>query len=160
MHARLGYPFLLSASNKRFIGELLGRDIDDRRNESLAAVAYGVACGCRIVRVHDVLGSRRVCRTLDALLGARARSPSRAGRRGDARMTTTLVQGADPSLRDREVQRVIDELLGTIDRSLALDDHTIESRRRARRAPTPTPAPNPTTTARAARWSSRRSRRS
>jgi dihydropteroate synthase len=70
VHARLGYPFLLSASNKRFIGELLGREIDDRRNESLAAVAYGVACGCRIVRVHDVLGTTRVCRTLDALLGA------------------------------------------------------------------------------------------
>lgn len=45
-------------------------------------------------------------------------------------MTTTLVQGADPSLRDREVQRVADELLGGIDRSLALDDHTIESRRK------------------------------
>jgi DNA polymerase III subunit delta len=46
-------------------------------------------------------------------------------------MTITLVQGSDPSLRDREVQRVVDELLGGIDRSLALDDHTIESRRRA-----------------------------
>ena len=45
-------------------------------------------------------------------------------------MTITLVQGADPSLRDREVQRVVDELLGDIDRSLALDDHTVESRRR------------------------------
>ena len=45
-------------------------------------------------------------------------------------MTTTLVQGSDPSLRDREVQRAVDELLAGIDRSLALDDHTIESRRR------------------------------
>ena len=45
-------------------------------------------------------------------------------------MTTTLVQGSDPSLRDREVQRVVDELLDGIDRSLALDDHTLESRRR------------------------------
>jgi DNA polymerase-3 subunit delta len=45
-------------------------------------------------------------------------------------MTTTLVQGSDPSLRDRDVQRVVDELLGGVDRSLALDDHTIESRRR------------------------------
>jgi DNA polymerase III subunit delta len=45
-------------------------------------------------------------------------------------VTITLVQGTDPSLRDREVQRAIDELLGPIDRSLALDDHTIESRRR------------------------------
>jgi dihydropteroate synthase len=68
VHAQLGYPLLLSASNKRFVGELLGRDLADRRAESLASVAYGVACGCRIVRVHDVLGSVRVCRTLAALL--------------------------------------------------------------------------------------------
>jgi len=74
-HARLGYPLLLSASNKRFIGELLDRDIADRREESLASVAYGVACGCRIVRVHDVAGSRRVCLTLDAILGAATRVP-------------------------------------------------------------------------------------
>src|SRR4029078_5784927 len=66
----LGYPLLLSASNKRFIGDLLGREIDDRRAESLAAVAYGVAAGWRIVGVHDVLGSARLCRTLDALLAA------------------------------------------------------------------------------------------
>jgi dihydropteroate synthase len=68
VHASLGYPLLLSASNKRFIGELLGLEIDDRRPESLAAVAYGVMHGCRIVRVHDVAGTARVCRTIEALL--------------------------------------------------------------------------------------------
>ena len=73
VHAGLGYPLLLSASNKRFIGELLGREIDDRRDESLAAVAYGVAAGCRIVRVHDARGSARVCRALAALVEAGAR---------------------------------------------------------------------------------------
>lgn len=67
-HASLGYPLLLSASNKRFIGELLGREIDDRRTESLAAVAYGVMRGARIVRVHDVPGSVHVCRTIEAML--------------------------------------------------------------------------------------------
>jgi DNA polymerase-3 subunit delta len=51
-------------------------------------------------------------------------------------MTMIVVQGADPSLRDREVQRAIDELLGPIDRSLALDDHTVESRRRGASADT------------------------
>jgi dihydropteroate synthase len=81
VHAELGYPLLLSASNKRFIGELLGREIDDRLDESIAAVAYGVACGCRIVRVHDVKASRRVCMTLDALLGAANREPAREGAR-------------------------------------------------------------------------------
>ena len=72
VHAALGYPFLLSASNKRFIGDLLERPIDDRRSESLAAVAYGVSHGCRIVRVHDVAGSARVCRMVEALLGDQA----------------------------------------------------------------------------------------
>jgi len=78
VHAGLGYPLLLSASNKRFIGELLEREIDDRRDESLTAVAYGVTAGCRIVRVHDVLGSVRVCRTVEALLEAGAREVVRS----------------------------------------------------------------------------------
>jgi len=56
------------ASNKRFIGELLGREIDDRRAESLAAVAYGAVRGCRIMRVHDVRGTAHVCRTIEAML--------------------------------------------------------------------------------------------
>jgi DNA polymerase-3 subunit delta len=43
----------------------------------------------------------------------------------------TLVRGDDPALRDREVQRVVDALLGDDDRSLSLDDHTIAGRRRA-----------------------------
>jgi dihydropteroate synthase len=68
VHASLGHPLLLSASNKRFIGELLVRDLDDRRSESLAAVAYGVIHGCRIVRVHDVRATADVCRTIEALL--------------------------------------------------------------------------------------------
>jgi dihydropteroate synthase len=65
--ACLGYPLLLSASNKRFLGQLLGLDIDDRRDASLAAVAYGVMHGCRIVRVHDVAGSVRVCRMIESI---------------------------------------------------------------------------------------------
>jgi dihydropteroate synthase len=62
-----GYTLLLSASNKRFLGELLGLDITDRRSASLASVAFGVARGCRIVRVHDVQGSVRVCRMIEAI---------------------------------------------------------------------------------------------
>jgi dihydropteroate synthase len=68
--AATGFALLLSASNKRFLGELLGLDVDDRRDASLAAVAYGVAHGARIVRVHDVAGSVRVCRTVEAVLAA------------------------------------------------------------------------------------------
>lgn len=67
-----GYTLLLSASNKRFLGDLLDLPIEDRRDVSLAAVAYGVAHGCRIVRVHDVAGSVKVCRMVEAILAGGA----------------------------------------------------------------------------------------
>ena len=51
------------------------------------------------------------------------------------------MQGADPGLRDREVQRLVDELLGGEDRTLALEDHTIPARRR--RASDDDAAPEP-----------------
>jgi dihydropteroate synthase len=65
-----GYALLLSSSNKRFLGDLLELDIDARRAASLASVAYGVAHGCRIVRVHDVEGTVAVCRMVEAVLAA------------------------------------------------------------------------------------------
>ncbi|MGH9178103.1 MAG: dihydropteroate synthase [Acidimicrobiales bacterium] len=68
--AALGYPLLLSASNKTFLGVVLGLEIHERREASLAATALGVLRGCRIVRAHDVLGSRRVCDTVAAVLEA------------------------------------------------------------------------------------------
>jgi dihydropteroate synthase len=68
--AGLGHPLLLSASNKPFLGETLDLDIDHRHDASLAAAAVGVSLGCRIVRVHDVAGTRRVCDALAAVLEA------------------------------------------------------------------------------------------
>ena len=65
--ASLGFPLLLSASNKTFLGKLLDLEVGDRREASHAATALGVIGGCRIVRVHDVAGSRRVCDFLAAL---------------------------------------------------------------------------------------------
>ncbi len=68
--AVLGYPLLLSASNKTFLGRLLGLEVDQRREASLAATALGVSQGCRIVRAHDVRGTRRVCDVVAAVLEA------------------------------------------------------------------------------------------
>ena len=68
--AELGYPLLLSASNKTFLGELLGLEITQRRDASLAAAALGIIGGCRVLRVHDVKGTVRVRDTLDAILRA------------------------------------------------------------------------------------------
>jgi dihydropteroate synthase len=69
--AALGYPLLLSASNKRFFGDVLGLGIDERREASLASAALGIALGCRIVRVHDVAATVRVRDVLAAILGSR-----------------------------------------------------------------------------------------
>ncbi|HUO49079.1 MAG TPA: dihydropteroate synthase [Acidimicrobiales bacterium] len=68
--ARLGYPLLLSASNKTFLGRILDLEIGERRDASLAATAIGVALGCRVVRVHDVAGTRQVVDALGALFEA------------------------------------------------------------------------------------------
>jgi len=68
--AALGYPLLLSASNKTFLGKLLDVEIDDRRLASHAAHALGVRLGCRILRVHDVRGARRVADVVAAILEA------------------------------------------------------------------------------------------
>ena len=51
-----GYPLLLSASNKTFLGVQFDLEVGERRMASLAANALGTALGCRILRVHDVAG--------------------------------------------------------------------------------------------------------
>jgi dihydropteroate synthase len=68
--AALGYPLFLSASNKRFLGHLLGTDVTDRRAGTMAAHALGIALGCRILRAHDVRAARRVGAALSAILEA------------------------------------------------------------------------------------------
>ncbi len=65
--AGLGYPLLLSASNKTFLGKILDLDITARREASIDAAALGIAWGCRLLRVHDVLGTRRVRDALAAV---------------------------------------------------------------------------------------------
>jgi dihydropteroate synthase len=66
----LGYPVLLSASNKRFLGHLFGTEVADRREATIAAHALGVALGCRILRAHDVRSARRVATVLASILEA------------------------------------------------------------------------------------------
>jgi dihydropteroate synthase len=69
--AELGYVVFLSASNKGFLGELVGAEVTDRRDATLAAHALGIVRGCRILRAHDVAGSRRVADLLAELMAAR-----------------------------------------------------------------------------------------
>jgi dihydropteroate synthase len=70
--AGLGFPLLLSASNKTFLGVVLDLPIDERREASLAAASLGISTGCRVLRVHDVAGTARVRDVLAAVSSARA----------------------------------------------------------------------------------------
>jgi dihydropteroate synthase len=66
----LGYPVYLSASNKRFLGHLLGTDVTDRTDATNAAHALGIALGCRVLRTHDVRSARRIARVMSEILRA------------------------------------------------------------------------------------------
>ncbi len=68
--AALGWPLLLSASNKTFLGVMFGLEVGDRAEATLAAHAIGVGLGCRILRAHDVRAARRVADTVAAVLEA------------------------------------------------------------------------------------------
>lgn len=55
----LGYPVLVGASRKRFVGELTGERDPSRRALGSAVVhAFAVARGARIIRTHDVRETR------------------------------------------------------------------------------------------------------
>lgn len=66
----LGYPLLLSASNKRFLWEHLGVDRDEVGEATTSAHALGISLGCRIMRAHDVRRARRVADVMAAVLEA------------------------------------------------------------------------------------------
>jgi dihydropteroate synthase len=65
-----GRPVLLAASHTIFLGRLLGLDVEDRAQASLAACAAGIARGASIVRVHDARGARQAAELLAALRDA------------------------------------------------------------------------------------------
>jgi len=67
----LGHPVFLSASNKRFLAVLLDADVREVGEGTLAAHALGVILGCRVLRAHDVKGTRRVADVVAELLAAR-----------------------------------------------------------------------------------------
>ena len=67
--ARLGYPLLVGASRKGFIGKALGGVPGGERTwGTAAAVAASILGGAHIVRVHDVAEMSQVARVIDAVL--------------------------------------------------------------------------------------------
>lgn len=65
---KLGYPLLLAASRKRFIGDVLGLPVNERLEGTLAVTAAGIMKGADMVRVHDVRENKRVAKMMDSMV--------------------------------------------------------------------------------------------
>jgi len=64
---RFGRPVCIGVSRKGFIGQILGRPLDQRLAGSLTVACYSIQCGkARIVRVHDVAAHRDAAAMLEA----------------------------------------------------------------------------------------------
>ncbi len=66
----LGAPILVGPSRKSFIGKVLDLAVDERLEGALAATAYAVAQGARLVRVHDVKPVVRAVRMVEACIAS------------------------------------------------------------------------------------------
>ena len=60
----LGYPILLAASRKSFMGRIFGRAAGELLVPSLGAAALGIFAGARLLRVHDVPETVQLARML------------------------------------------------------------------------------------------------
>ncbi|TLM99455.1 dihydropteroate synthase, partial [bacterium] len=63
----LGYPLLLGTSRKSMIGNTLNLPADERVEGTAATVAFGIAQGADLIRIHDVKEMTRVIRMTDAM---------------------------------------------------------------------------------------------
>ena len=62
----LGFPILMGASRKSFIGRIDGSNADDRLGGSLAAALWSAQVGVNILRVHDVKETVQAVKVWDA----------------------------------------------------------------------------------------------
>ncbi|WP_404457034.1 dihydropteroate synthase [Oceanobacillus kapialis] len=66
----LGFPLLLGTSRKRFIGNLLGTEPNQRDVGTGATTCLGITKGVQIVRVHNVKLNKELAVMMDAMLKA------------------------------------------------------------------------------------------
>ncbi len=64
---KLGYPLLVGASRKRFIGDILGTKVGKRLEGSLAVATIASIKGVDILRVHDVEETVKALKVVDAI---------------------------------------------------------------------------------------------
>ena len=63
----LGSPILVGASNKAFIGKIVGDEIEQRETGTMAVIACAIMNGAHIVRVHNVKKAVETARMVDAI---------------------------------------------------------------------------------------------
>lgn len=68
--ASLGFPVLIGTSRKSMIGMILNVPLEERLIGTMATVAYAVAAGAHIVRVHDVPETVQTVKVIDAIVNA------------------------------------------------------------------------------------------
>ena len=66
-----GWPVLLALSNKDFVGETLGVELDERVDGTLAATALAARDGAAVFRAHEVRRTRQVLEMTAAVQGTR-----------------------------------------------------------------------------------------
>jgi dihydropteroate synthase len=64
----LGYPVLIGPSRKSFIGKILGLEVGERLEATIAACVVALLRGARIFRVHDVAEARRALDMAEAIV--------------------------------------------------------------------------------------------
>ena len=75
----LGWPVLVSLSNKDFVGETLDRPVRERLLGTLATTAVSAWLGARVFRVHEVEETRQVLDMVSAIAGHRPPAVARRG---------------------------------------------------------------------------------
>lgn len=72
----MGWPVLVSLSNKDFVGESLDLPVGSRLTGTLAATSVAALAGARIFRVHEVVETRQTVDMVNTIAGRRL--PARA----------------------------------------------------------------------------------
>jgi dihydropteroate synthase len=75
--AATGWPVLIAASNKDFVGETLGLGLTERAEGSLAVLAVCAWEGARLFRVHDVQAAKQALAVVTQLRAMERRTPRR-----------------------------------------------------------------------------------
>ncbi|WP_255170751.1 dihydropteroate synthase [Natrononativus amylolyticus] len=102
----LGKPILVSINRKNFLGEIAGRETDERLPVSLAATSMAVERGAHVIRTHDVAETRDA-----ALIGAAFTDRERYS--ADGVDVSRLEAGSTRELRARLADADVDpELAG------------------------------------------------